>query len=67
MGIRSSRGFQKNTSRTTWYACLKMNSLDLGYVNRLAPYKKFAAVIVQRSNPRLNGILDDFDETVALL
>ena len=44
-----------------------MNSLDLGYVNRLAPYKKIAAMIVQRSNPRLNGILDDFDETVALL
>ncbi len=27
----------------------------------------FAAIIVQKSNPRLNAILSEFDETVSML
>ena len=66
-----------------------MNSLDIVYINRLAPYKNtynrrddyvmqtaevqegdtknFAALIVQKSNPRLQEIIAEFDETINIL
>ena len=55
-----------------------MNALDLAYINRLAyimetaevqegDTRNFAALIVQKSNPRLEGILAEFDETISIL
>ena len=49
-----------NYSRRDEYVLKTAEVLDESVVN-------FAAMIVQRSNPRLNVILNDFDETVALL
>ena len=42
-----------------------MNPLDLTRVYRYAPY--FAALIVQKSNPRLEEILREFNETIEIL
>ena len=49
-----------NYSRRDEFVLKTAEVLDESVVN-------FAAMIVQRSNPRLNGILNDFDETIALL
>ena len=49
-----------NYSRRDEFVLKTAEVLDESVVN-------FAAMIVQRSHPRLNVILNDFDETIALL